>query len=258
MVKPKNDIHMKINVLLSPNNVDDLYFTSKTTVVIDVLRATSVILKALDSGAKEIIPVGSIDFAMKISVNSHGGQTLLCGERNTKIIEGFDLGNSPLEYTEERISGKSIILFTTNGSKAIVKAKYSDKVFIASFNNLSKIAEHLVKLGNDVEIISSGANGIFCLEDTICAGALVKKMKEMKSDIELTDATNASLVLNEKYGSDISEMMKNCQHGMLLMENGFSDDIDFCSTIDNIPKIPYFTGGEIKLIEEESKSSKKA
>lgn len=249
---------MKINVLLSPNNVDDLYFTGKTTVVIDVLRATSVILKALESGAKEVIPVGSIDFAMKISVNSHGGQTLLCGERNTKIIEGFDLGNSPLEYTEERISGKSIILFTTNGSKAIVKAKYSDKVLVASFNNLSKIATHLVKLENDIEVISSGANGIFCLEDTICAGALVKQMLGIKSNIELTDATNASLVLNEKYGSNIKMMMQNCQHGKLLMENGFSEDIDFCSTIDNIPLIPYFTGGEIKLLAEESKPSKEA
>ena len=249
---------MKINVLLSPNNVDDLYFTGKTTVVIDVLRATSVILKALESGAREVIPVGSIDFAMKISVNAHGGNTLLCGERNTKIIEGFDLGNSPLEYTKEIINGKSIILFTTNGSKAIVKAKYSDKVLIASFNNLSKMAEHLVKLKNDVEIISSGANGIFCLEDTICAGALVKQMIEMQSDIELTDATNASLVLNEKYGSNIKKMMKNCEHGKLLMENGFGEDIDFCSTIDNIPQIAYFTGGEIKLLVKESKPSKKA
>jgi len=249
---------MKINVLLSPNNVDDLYFNSKTTVVIDVLRATSVILKALNSGAREVIPVGSIDFAMKISVHAHGGHTLLCGERNTKIIEGFDLGNSPLEYTEERISGKSIILFTTNGSKAIVKAKYSEKLLVASFNNISKVAEHLIKLGNDVEIISSGANGIFCLEDTICAGALIKKMIKMKSDIELTDATNASLVLNEKYGSNIKKMMQNCEHGKLLMENGFEEDIDFCSTVDNIPQIPYYTGGEIKLLVEESKASKKA
>ena len=242
---------MKVNVILSPNNVDDLYFTGKTTVVIDVLRATSVILNALNSKAKEVIPVASIDFAMKISVNSHGGQTLLCGERNTQIIEGFDLGNSPLEFTEEKVALKSIILFTTNGTKAIVKAKYSDKVFIASFNNLSKIAEHLLKLGNDVEIISSGSNGIFCLEDTICAGALAKLMLQKKSDIQLTDATNASLILNEKYESDIKLMLENCEHGQILKTNGFETDLEFCSTVDNIPLIPYFTGSEIKLIKDE-------
>ncbi len=247
---------MKVNIIFSPNNVDDLYFTVKTTVVIDVLRATSVILKALNVGAKEVIPVGSIDFAMKISVNSHGGQTLLCGERNTKIIYGFDLGNSHKEYTEENVKGKSVILFTTNGSKAIVKAKYSDKVFIASFNNLSKMAEHLVSLNKDVEIIASGSSGIFCMEDTICAGALVKKMIENNSDIELTDASNASLILNDKFGSDIAEMMSNCEHGILLKENGFESDIEFCSTVDNIPIIPNFTGGEIKLLAEENHSSK--
>ncbi len=242
---------MKANIILSPNNVDELYFTDKITVVIDVLRATSVILTALSAGAKEVIPVGSIDFAMKISVNSHGGQTLLCGERNTKMIEGFDLGNSPAEYTEEKISGKSIILFTTNGSRAIVKAKYSKRVFIASFNNLSKLAEHLVSLDADVEIIASGSNGVFCLEDTICAGALVKKMKEINTDLELNDVTNASLILNEEYGSDITKMMQNCEHGILLKENGLESDIKLCAKIDNIPLIPYFTGSEIRLLDDE-------
>ncbi len=246
---------MKVNVILSPNNVDDLYYTGKTTVVIDVLRATSVILHALHAGAKEVIPVGSIDFAMKISVNSHGGQTLLCGERNTQIIEGFDLGNSPAEYTEEIISGKSVILFTTNGSKAIVKAKYSNRVYIASFNNLSKMAEHLVSLNADIEIITSGANGVFCLEDTICAGALVKKMTEINPDIELNDVTNASLVLNEKFGYNINEMMHNCEHGILLKKNGLEEDINLCSQIDSIPLVPYFTGGEIKLLTEENKEA---
>ena len=244
---------MKVNIILSPNNVDDLYYTAKTTVVIDVLRATSVILKAFDSGAKEVVPVGSIDFAMKFSVNAHGGQTLLCGERNTQMIEGFDLGNSPAEYTEEKIGGKTIILFTTNGSKAIVKAKYSKRVYIASFNNLSKMAEHLIHCDTDIEIITSGAHGVFCLEDTICAGALVKKMKELKSDLELNDVTNASLVLNEKFGHDINKMMRECEHGVLLKENGLESDIEFCSTIDNIPLIPYFIGGEIKLLVEENK-----
>lgn len=247
---------MKVNVIFSPNNVDDLYFTGKTTVVIDVLRATSVIIKALSVGAKEVIPVGSIDFAMKISVNAHGGQTLLCGERNTKIIDGFDLGNSPQEYKTENVLGKSVILFTTNGSKAIVKAKYSDKIFVASFNNLSKMAEHLVGLDKDIEVIASGSNGVFCLEDTICAGALIKKMTEKNPDIELTDASNASLVLNEKFGIDVALMMNNCEHGLILKENDFEDDIKFCSTIDNLPLIPYYTGGEIKLLNQSDNLTK--
>lgn len=242
---------MKVNVLLSPNNVDELYFTSKTTVVIDVLRATSVIVQALNNGAKEIIPVGSIDFAMKISVNAHGGQTLLCGERNTKMIDGFDLGNSPQDYTKGLVHRKSIILFTTNGSKSIVKAKYSEKLLVASFNNLSAIAERLIDLDSNVEIIASGSNGMFCIEDTICAGALIQTMKSIKEDIEITDAGWASLVLNDQFGSDIAKMLRESEHGKILIENGFEEDLAFCSERDNMPIIPFYKGGEIKLFKKD-------
>ena len=242
---------MKVNVLLSPNNVDELYFTSKTTVVIDVLRATSVIVQALNNGAKEIIPVGSIDFAMKISVNAHGGQTLLCGERNTKMIDGFDLGNSPQDYTKGLVHKKSIILFTTNGSKSIVKAKYSEKLLVASFNNLSAIAERLIDLDSNVEIIASGSNGMFCIEDTICAGALIQTMKSIKEDIEITDAGWASLVLNDQFGSDIAKMLRESEHGKILIENGFEEDLAFCSERDNMPIIPFYKGGEIKLFKKD-------
>ena len=113
---------MKINTLLSPLNVDELYFTNKTTIVIDVLRASTTIITALANGAKEIIPVNSIEFAVKVSGDTFSSLTLLGGERNTKKIDGFALGNSPLEYTEEIVKGKSIVFFTTNGTKAIVKA----------------------------------------------------------------------------------------------------------------------------------------
>ena len=97
---------MKLNVFLSPVIVDELYFTGKTTVVIDVLRATSTIATAINNGAKEVVPVASVEFAVKVSGGMFGGQTLLGGERNTKKIEGFALGNSPFEYAKEVIEGK--------------------------------------------------------------------------------------------------------------------------------------------------------
>jgi len=244
---------MKANVLFSPNNVDELYFTNKTTVVIDVLRATSVIIQALNNGAKEVIPVGSIDFAMKISVNAHGGQTLLCGERNTIMIDGFDLGNSPQDFVKEKVFGKSIVLFTTNGSKAIVKAKYSENLFISSFNNLSAMAEHLVSLDKDVEIIAAGSNGIFCMEDAICAGALIHTMKSLNENIEISDASKASLVLNDQFGTDVIAMLTESEHGKRLIENNFEEDLSFCAKIDNMPIIPFYKGGEIKLFNKDKK-----
>lgn len=237
---------MKINVLLSPQNVDELYFTGKTSVIIDVLRATSVIAHALNAGAKEIIPVGSIDFAMKISSNTHASQSLLCGERNTKIIEGFNLGNSPEEYTEEKVKGKTIILFTTNGSKSVVKAKFSQNLFTCSFNNLKSIADHLVNLGEDVEILCAGSNGMFCIEDTVCAGKLISEIQKINTGIEVTDAAKASLVLSKEFGGDITEMLKDCEHGKLLTENDFGRDLEICGKLNSRNVVPFFDNGSIK------------
>jgi len=240
---------MKIKVLFTPNNLEELYFTGKTSVAIDVLRATSTIIAALSNGAREVIPVASIDFAIKVSGNIFGGMTLLAGERNTKMIEGFNLGNSPLEFTEEVISGKSIILYTTNGTRTIVKAKFSENLFICSFNNISSIAKHLVKLKKDVEIICSGTNGFFSLEDVVCAGKLISQILEKAPKAELADSAKASVVISKSFGKTLLKMLKETEHGRLLIENGFLEDLKYCSKIDSIDIIPCFVSGSIKKLD---------
>ncbi len=244
---------MKIDVLLSPHNVDELYFTAKTTVIIDVLRATTTIATALEAGAKEIIPVGSLDFAMKISGAAAGGQTLLCGERNINMIEGFSHGNSPLEYKDENIEGKSIIFFTTNGSKAIVKAKFSENLFLASFNNLDAIVNYLIKLDKDFNIVCSASEGVFCVEDTVCAGKIVSEVLNKKPKCEITDASKAAIVLYEFFGKDLLKMLSECEHGKKLAAKGFSEDIEYCAKLNSNNIIPYFENGSIKAIKEEEK-----
>jgi 2-phosphosulfolactate phosphatase len=240
---------MKINVHYSNLHFDELYFTGKTTVVIDVLRASTVIVTALSNGAKEVIPVGNVDFAMKVSGNAFSGQTLLCGERNTKKIEGFVLGNSPLEFTAESVSGKSIIHYTTNGSKSIVKAKFSENLFVACFNNLPAIAKHLVALNKDVEIVCAGSNGNFNLEDSVCAGKLSADIVALNPETELSDSAKANIVLSKSYGKSLPKMLKETEHGKLLIENGFADDIKECALYGNKDVIPFFVSGSIKKLE---------
>jgi 2-phosphosulfolactate phosphatase len=239
---------MKINVILSPANVEEINFTNKNTIVIDVLRATSTIVTALMNGAKEIIPVNSVEFAMKASTSMFGGQTLLAGERNTKKIDGFNLGNSPLEFTSENINGKAIILFTTNGSKAVVKAKYSKNLWIASFLNLSSISNHLIELNEDVEILCSGRNQVFSLEDTICAGKIILEMQNIKEDIELTDSSKAATRLAKSLGKNIKKMLMESEHGKILIENGFVDDIDYCAKLNLTDIIPFYNNNSIKAL----------
>ncbi|MFA3782496.1 2-phosphosulfolactate phosphatase [Melioribacteraceae bacterium 4301-Me] len=237
---------MKVNVFFSPANVDELFFSGKTTVVIDVLRATTVITTALHNGAREVIPVNTVDFAMKVSGSAFGGQTILGGERNTKMIEGFNIGNSPLEYNAETVAGKSIILYTTNGSKAVVKAKFSENLFVCCFNNLSAIVKHLFNLDKDFLILCAGNSGAFSLEDTICAGRLVNDMLEINSSIEISDSAKAAVALNKTFGKNILKMLKESEHGQLLIQNGFADDLTYCANVDSIDIIPYYSTGVIK------------
>jgi 2-phosphosulfolactate phosphatase len=243
---------MKVIVHFNPVSVDELYFTGKTTVIIDILRATSTIVTALDNGAKEVVPVASIEFAMKVSGGMFGGQTLLGGERNTKKVAGFALGNSPLEYTPEVVGGKTIILFTTNGSKAVVKAKFSENLFICSFLNLQAIADHLLKLDKDLDILCSGRLSTFSIEDTVCAGRLITALMKSSTDIELSDTARASVSLSKSFGKSLIKLLKESEHGKLLLDNGFLEDIKFCSRINTINVIPYFSQNVVKLLEQES------
>ena len=240
---------MKIDVHFSYINTDELAYTGKTTVVIDVLRASSTIIQALQNGAKEIIPVASIEFAVKVSGGMFGGQTLLGGERNTKKLDGFALGNSPLEYTHEIVYGKTIILFTTNGSKAIVKAKFSENLFVAAFTNLNALASYLLKLEKDFEILCSGRGNNFSMEDVICAGKLISEIQTYNKDVELTDSAKASVSLSNSSGNNILSMMKQTEHGKLLIENKFNEDIKFCSRISISKTIPYMASGVLKALQ---------
>jgi 2-phosphosulfolactate phosphatase len=239
---------MKIDVLYSPVQADELFFTGKTTVVIDVLRASSTIITALKNGAKEVVPVGTVEFAVKVSGGIFGGQTLLGGERNTKKIEGFALGNSPSEYTTEIVSGKSIVFYSTNGSRAIVKAKYSTNLFICSFNNLKALAKHIKKLNEDVVVLCAGNNNFFSLEDSVCAGMLTSELIAGNKTFELTDASTSALTLFKSFGKNIFKLLSETDHGHLLINNGFEDDLKACAELDSTDVIPFYAGNVLKVL----------
>ena len=239
---------MKINVLFSPVGADELSFAGKTTVVIDVLRASSTIVTALYNGAREVVPVATVEFAVKVSGGMFGGQTLLGGERHTKKVEGFALGNSPLEYLPEVVSGKTIIFYTTNGSKAIVKAKFSENLFVCSFLNLEAVAKHLVNLNKDFEILCAGRNNYYSMEDSVCAGKLITEITKLNDSAELSDSSKACVSLSKTFGKSTLKMLKDTEHGKILLENGFEDDLNFCSKNSSYNVIPYFSANVLKVL----------
>jgi 2-phosphosulfolactate phosphatase len=252
---------MKIELSFSALQFDELQMRDKHVVVIDVLRASTTITIALNNGAREIIPVASIESAVKISGSLFGEVTLRGGERNGKTIEGFNLGNSPLEYSENAVKGKSIIYCTTNGSVAMAKSRYARSLIVGSFINLSAVVDYIKEEKKDFLFICAGrANtiGNFSLEDAVCAGMIIQKlMKEESLELDLSDSAKAALALHKAFGKSILKMLKTSEHGKYLTEIGFADDLKICAVVDSVAALPILSGTVIKLRKEEPKAEMK-
>ncbi len=241
---------MKVRVYFSPNTLDEIDLRDKTIVVIDVLRASTTITYAMNAGAREVIPVGSVDQAMKIVGNLFSTSTILCGERGGKRIEGFKLGNSPAEYTKEMVEGKALILTTTNGAVALTKARHARHCFVGSFVNLSAVVRTLIELPDledtGLAIICSGREDDFSLEDAVCAGMVLSKLAGKIPNIELTDSARTVLSDYESYGNDIYGTLTLSDHGKYLATIGFAEDIVTASKLDSVPIVPVLEQSVIK------------
>jgi 2-phosphosulfolactate phosphatase len=246
---------MKIDLSFNAGQFDELQLRDKNVIVLDVLRASSTITVALNNGAREIIPVASIESAVKISGSLFGEVTLRGGERNGKAIEGFNLGNSPLEYSETAVRGKSIIYCTTNGSVAMAKSRYARTLAVGSFINLTATTDFIRVENKDFLFICAGrANSIgnFSMEDAVCAGMMIQNLLKAESlEVELSDSAKAAHALSKSFGRSILKMLKTSEHGKYLIEIGFAEDLKICARLDSVPVLPILTGTVIKLKKEE-------
>ncbi len=216
----------------------------KTAVVIDVLRATSVIVTALQNGARQIRPVAEVEDARQL----WSPATLLGGERNAEKLEGFDFGNSPLEYTSERVKGKEIILTTTNGTRALSRCNLADRVIIGSFLNSKAVCGCLMGLEQPVVLICAGTNGEFSLDDFLCAGLIAGTIEDSgyrTSDDLVTLAISAWKSAQQ----DIHGTLATCHHYNILKSKGFTADLDYCLTPGQSDLVPeyYIQEGIIKV-----------
>jgi 2-phosphosulfolactate phosphatase len=245
---------MHVPLFFASSHVDELSLRGQTVVVIDVLRAATTIATALANGAKEIIPVTTVERAVKISGSLFGDHILRGGERNGKTIEGFDLGNSPAEYTSAKVDGKAIIYSTTNGSGAIDRARYGRDVVVCSFVNLGAVTRFLRAGGTDFVILCSGNNGRFSMEDSVCAGMLLSRLGEEEGlDLRLSDAAQAALVLFKTFGRSILKMLRSSEHGQYLTQIGFGADLDVCASVDSLEVLPFLSGNVVRLRKKEDR-----
>lgn len=238
---------MNTDVYFSAQAFSEEMARSKVAVVIDVLRATSSMVTALANGAKGIIPVRSMGDASQIVAKIGSDNFLLCGEKDGIKIENFDLGNSPFEYTKERVADKTIVLTTTNGTQAIQQATLAKKLYLASFLNVGAIINQLKTkhLKDKIVLICSGWKGRISIEDTLCAGYIVDALLDGKDDMAMPDGAKVAKALYNQYKHDLKATIQQSNHAKRLEGKLENDDIGYCSQIDILDIIPILKDGII-------------
>jgi 2-phosphosulfolactate phosphatase len=234
-----------LNTSLSPALLHLYDLSSSVVVIIDVFRATSTIASALHNGAKAVIPVDSVPKAIEIS-KSIGG--IAAGERDGKLAEGLEHGNSPLEYPREFIGNKTLVLTTTNGTRLLQMAldKGADTIISGSFPNLSAVCDYLVAEKKNIVLGCAGWKDRFNLEDTLFAGAVIHRIKE-----HFTIHCDSSLMAETMYTKQKKDLVKfapNLTHYHRLVERfGLIEDIKFCLTADGANVLPVYKEGRLTV-----------
>jgi len=228
----------QVEVCFSPDLLHLYSLKGKNAVVVDILRATSCMVTALSFGVKAIHPFSSVEECMQMKANGF----LVAAERDGKKVNGFDLGNSPYSFMEERVAGKEIAFTTTNGTAAINKSKEADLVIIGSFLNLTTVVNFIRSEQKDVVIVCAGWKGKFNLEDTLYAGAIVAGL----SGFEIyDDAALAARHLYLKAKDDLYSFLENSSHFNRLKKLKIKRDIEFCLTPDQYSILPRVKNGII-------------
>ena len=229
---------------LSPSLLHLYDVTNSIVVVIDVLRATSTIATALYNGARCVIPVDSVSRCIALGKQIDG---ITAGERDGKIAEGLQYGNSSFEYPKEFINNKTLVLTTTNGTRLLHMAleKGAVEIVTGSFPNLSAICDHLVEQKKPVILGCAAWKDRINLEDTLFAGAVISRIKD-HFDINC-DAGHMAETMYHQAKDNLFEFMKknNASHYHRLMNFGLEDDIRYCLTPDLANILPEYIDGKL-------------
>jgi len=228
---------MKIDVYFTIDEVDPPSLGTAAVVVVDVLRATTTMAEALANGARAIVPTVSTEDAVRLATSLGREDTLLCGERKGAKVEGFDLGNSPREFTAEAVGGKRLVMSTTNGTRALVAGSEGARLVACAFTNLGAVTDTL-RGAEQVAIVCSGREDRFSLEDALCAGYLVRRLSEGEDpEPTLNDAARAAVTLAGALSPDRAFLARTAG-GEALTAIGLGDDLDICAEVDRHTIVP--------------------
>jgi 2-phosphosulfolactate phosphatase len=229
---------MNIEVCYTPQAYPLFHKENAIVVVIDVFRATSAIVTAFYNGVNKMIPVATVEEAREYQKNGF----MAAAERDGEIIEGFDLGNSPFGYMNNKIKGKIIAISTTNGTQAIEVSRKASKIIIGSFLNLDAVCDYLIAEQKDVILVCAGWKNKFNLEDTLFAGAVVDRLTSDASIKYDCDSAIGSKHLYNLAKDDLFSFLSTSSHRNRLAKLDLERDIKYCLTLNQCAVIPYMEG----------------
>lgn len=248
-----------IHTHLLPQLFEPHELQNSTAIVIDVLRASTTICHALAANANVVIPCQDVDETRRLAeqLREAGEPIVLGGERHRQLIDGFDLDNSPFNYTPETVSGKTVLFTTTNGTNALARAAQADQLFIGTFNNLTAIVQQLLgdnktnsnQNNNTVHLVCAGTDGKITGEDILFAGAVIEQLFNTNPDtIQQDDSTRLAHRFFKTATAATNHLQQTIHHelqktlgGRNLINSKMNADIERAAEIDRFHFAPRYS-----------------
>jgi 2-phosphosulfolactate phosphatase len=249
---------MTLDVAFLPSELAAKSIEGSLAVLVDVVRASTTITIALAHGCSFVRPVLHVEDAFQYAQDAHDSVPLLLGgERGGRRVKGFDLGNSPREYTREVVQHKGIIFSTTNGTRTLLALNGAAQIVIGAFVNMAAVCQYLADRcasrqtsdtqSDTVLIACSGVVNTFALEDTVCAGMIVHRLSTACPDMIKTTAATSAEILYRHYQADLLSMLHISDGGQRMRHIGLEADLPVCAGIDTYPVVPKFCEGKLML-----------
>ena len=226
---------------LGPEDFGDCALAGGAAIVVDVLRATTTVVTAFAAGCCRIIPVADAETARRRAADVAGA--LLAGERGGDMIPGFDLGNSPLEFTAARVGGRTVILTTSNGTHAMLAAAPARVARVAALCNAAAAARWAATVGLDLTVLCAGDGGALSLEDTVCAGLLVRRVAGAVPEAAVSDAASLAADVAGYYEPRLARLLTDSRWARRLAER--KDDLEACLALDSVGHVPRLENGAL-------------
>lgn len=234
---------MKLDLCPSPALYPYYKTDHDTVIVVDVFRASATMCTMLNNGASAIIPVSDTDEAREYKSKGY----LVGAERKTKKCDFADFGNSPFDYTPEKVQGREVVFTTTNGTRAIEAASDSKELLIGTFINIDALVERCIKTAERVVILCAGWNNRISIEDTLFGGAFAEKAMEL-TNVDLdSDSIRMTLELWHRVKNDLMGYIKVSDHYRRLVDNGAVGDTTYCLTPNSLSVVPVYNKSDRKI-----------